>query len=64
MRANGSHRVRGNSPCIDDAVDAYLEEGTLPAAGTVCRQQVPFAGRTGVRHWVAASPSGRWCDRT
>jgi pimeloyl-ACP methyl ester carboxylesterase len=25
------------SDCIDDAVDAYLLEGTLPAEGTVCR---------------------------
>jgi hypothetical protein len=28
---------------IDAAVDAYLEERTLPAPGTVCRQEVPFA---------------------
>jgi len=33
----------GNSPCIDAAVEAYLEDGTLPAKGTVCRQEVPFA---------------------
>jgi hypothetical protein len=24
-------------------VNAYLLEGTLPAAGTTCRQEVPFA---------------------
>ncbi len=24
------------------AVDAYLEEGTLPNAGTVCRQELTF----------------------
>ena len=33
---HGSYGSRLNSPCIDDAVDAYLTEGTLPAAGTVC----------------------------
>ena len=43
-------RCRGRSPAcvrpgrawIDAAVDAYLEEGTLPAEGTVCRQEVAF----------------------
>jgi hypothetical protein len=25
------------------AVEAYLEDGTLPAKGAVCRQEVPFA---------------------
>ena len=42
MRGDGHTAYPGNSPCIDEAVDAYLEEGILPAKGTVCRQQVPF----------------------
>lgn len=42
MRGDGHTAYGGNSPCIDAAVDAYLEEGTLPDEGTVCRQQVAF----------------------
>ena len=44
MRGDGHTAYGGNSACIDAAVDAYLEDGTLPAPGTVCRQQVPFTG--------------------
>jgi pimeloyl-ACP methyl ester carboxylesterase len=42
MRGDGHTAYGGNSACIDAAVDAYLEELTLPAEGTVCRQEVPF----------------------
>ncbi len=49
MRGDGHTAYGGNTPCIDEAVDAYLEEGTLPAAGTVCRQQVPFEAPAGVQ---------------
>jgi pimeloyl-ACP methyl ester carboxylesterase len=42
MRGDGHTAYGGNSPCIDDAVNAYLIDGTLPPAGTVCRQEVPF----------------------
>ena len=42
MRGDGHTAYWGNSPCIDAAVDAYLENLTLPAPGTVCRQEVPF----------------------
>jgi pimeloyl-ACP methyl ester carboxylesterase len=42
MRGDGHTAYGGNSPCIDDAVNTYLLEGTLPAAGTVCGQAVPF----------------------
>jgi pimeloyl-ACP methyl ester carboxylesterase len=42
MRGDGHTAFGGNSPCIDAAVEAYLEEGALPAPGTVCRQEVPF----------------------
>ena len=42
MRGDGHTAYGGNSPCIDEAVDAYLEEGALPPPGTVCRQEVPF----------------------
>ena len=44
MRGDGHTAYSSrNSPCIDAAVDAYLTEGTVPAAGTTCRQEVPFA---------------------
>jgi pimeloyl-ACP methyl ester carboxylesterase len=43
MRGDGHTAYFGNSPCIDQAVEAYMNEGTLPAAGTACRQEVPFA---------------------
>jgi TAP-like protein len=43
MRGDGHTAYGGNSPCIDTAVDAYLEDSTLPTVGTSCRQEVPFA---------------------
>ena len=42
MRGDGHTAYGGNSACIDAAVDAYLEQGTVPAQGTTCRQEVPF----------------------
>ena len=33
-----------NSACVDAATEAYLFDGTVPAAGTVCAQEVPFVG--------------------
>ncbi|MCW2985010.1 MAG: alpha/beta hydrolase [Conexibacter sp.] len=43
MAGDGHTAYGGNSPCIDTAVDAYMFDGTLPADGTVCKQDVPFA---------------------
>jgi pimeloyl-ACP methyl ester carboxylesterase len=43
MRGDGHTAYGGNSACIDDAVNAYLIDRTLPPEGTVCRQEVPFA---------------------
>lgn len=42
MQGDGHTAYGGNSLCIDTAVEAYLNEGTVPAAGTVCKQEVPF----------------------
>lgn len=36
-----SYGGRANGACIDDAVDAYLTTGELPAEGTVCQQEPP-----------------------
>jgi pimeloyl-ACP methyl ester carboxylesterase len=46
MRGDGHTAYGRNSPCIDEAVNAYLIDGTLPAPGTTCRQEVPFAQPT------------------
>ena len=42
MWGDGHTAYGGNSPCIDAAVDAYLENGVVPAEGTACDQEVPF----------------------
>jgi pimeloyl-ACP methyl ester carboxylesterase len=42
MVGDGHTAYGGNSPCIDAAVDAYLEDAIVPAAGTTCVQDVPF----------------------
>ena len=46
MRGDGHTAYGGNSACIDEAVDAYLEERVLPAEGTICRQEVEFSAPT------------------
>jgi pimeloyl-ACP methyl ester carboxylesterase len=43
MRGDGHTAYPGNSACIDTAVEAYMADGTLPAPGTKCTQDVPFA---------------------
>ncbi len=43
MIGDGHTAYPGNSACVDAAVEAYLDSGALPAAGTRCRQEVPFA---------------------
>jgi hypothetical protein len=42
MEGDGHTAYGGNSACIDAALDAYLISLTLPAAGTVCQQEVPL----------------------
>jgi hypothetical protein len=42
MVGDGHTAYGGNSPCIDAAVEAYLIDRVLPAAGTRCRQEVDF----------------------
>lgn len=42
MRGDGHTAYGGNSACVDKAVDAYLLQGTLPAAGTQCKQDLKF----------------------
>jgi len=42
MQGDGHTAYGGNSACIDSDVNAYIETLALPAAGTICRQEVPF----------------------
>jgi len=42
MIGDGHTAYGGNSACIDEAVEAYVNTLTLPAPGTTCRQDVPF----------------------
>ena len=67
MRGDGHTAFGGNSPCIDSAVDAFMFTGALPAAGTTCKQDVPFEappaltaqalrGSAGIRAVAAAAP--------
>ena len=70
MDGDGHTAYGGNSACIDRATEAYLVDLTLPAEGTVCAQEVPFAapapapaeagpeGRTGVELGLAALTPG------
>ena len=74
MRGDGHTAYGGNSACIDAAVNAYLVDLVVPAAGTTCRQEVPFGAPTAAaRRAAAASVSaliarpglrpGRWTRR-
>ncbi|HEX7297709.1 MAG TPA: alpha/beta hydrolase [Solirubrobacteraceae bacterium] len=42
MRGDNHTAYLGNSPCIDEKVESYLIDLTLPPAGTSCKQEVPF----------------------
>ncbi|SDY63029.1 TAP-like protein [Geodermatophilus africanus] len=43
MEGDGHAAYGGASACIDRSTEAYLVDGNLPAAGTVCRQETVFA---------------------
>lgn len=55
MRGDGHTAYGGNSPCIDAAVNAYIETLALPPAGTVCQQTVPFGAAAAARAATAAA---------
>jgi pimeloyl-ACP methyl ester carboxylesterase len=42
MRGDNHTAYQDNSPCIDEKVESYLINLTLPAPGTTCTQDVPF----------------------
>jgi pimeloyl-ACP methyl ester carboxylesterase len=64
MDGDGHTAYGPNSACIDTATDTYLIAATLPAAGTVCTQEVPFEApvpattATGVSMLANAGPLG------
>lgn len=44
MRGDNHTAYPGNSPaCIDPKVEAFFDTGVLPAPGTTCKQDLPFA---------------------
>ncbi|MCW6007601.1 alpha/beta hydrolase [Micromonospora sp. CPCC 205371] len=51
------HGSYARTPCIDNAVDAYLVSLTLPAPGTSCPAAQPFAATNGAR--ATDTPSRR-----
>jgi pimeloyl-ACP methyl ester carboxylesterase len=57
MRGDG-HTAYGNgSPdCIDTAIEEYVNTLTLPASGTSCRQDIPFAATQQLRRRTLTSP--------
>jgi len=55
MRGDGHTAYGGNSACIDEAVNRYVETLALPAKGTICLQEVPF-GNAAVARAAVASP--------
>jgi TAP-like protein len=42
MLGDGHTAYPGNPACVDTAVDAYIDDGTLPLPGTECAQDVRF----------------------
>jgi pimeloyl-ACP methyl ester carboxylesterase len=49
MRGDGHTAYGGNSACIDDAVNAYIETLDLPPVGTECQQEVLFGSSVSAR---------------
>ncbi len=60
MRGDG-HTAYGNgSPdCIDTAIESYVNTLTLPAPGTSCRQNIPFAQPQQVQQRALVAPQVR-----
>jgi pimeloyl-ACP methyl ester carboxylesterase len=55
MEGDGHTAYGGKSSCIDATTAAYLVGGTLPAAGTVCRQETAFEAPVPVPATAAAA---------
>ncbi len=62
MQGDGHTAYGGNSSCIDGAVEAYFFRGTVPKAGTVCVQDVPFAQPDAVAEAKGALAAGLGAD--
>jgi pimeloyl-ACP methyl ester carboxylesterase len=58
MDGDGHTAYGRNSACVNSAAVSYLIEGTLPAEGTVCQQEVPFLAPGSVPSGVGTSSGG------
>lgn len=58
MRGDGHTAYGGNSACIDAAVEAYVDEGTLPPAGAQCPQDTGFSAPQAQALRALAAPEG------
>ena len=59
MNGDGHTAYGGNSACIDEAVNAFLNQGDLPAAGTTCDQEVDAFPPAALRAARARGPVWR-----
>ena len=55
MRGDGhtAYNTTNSPTCINPAVEAYVNDGTLPAPGTQCRQVVGFPAPAAVQAFAA-----------
>jgi pimeloyl-ACP methyl ester carboxylesterase len=63
MRGDGHTAYPGESSCIDTAAEAYVNELTLPAKGTVCRQEVQFEAPLAVQAKASSASAAAKVDR-
>jgi pimeloyl-ACP methyl ester carboxylesterase len=63
MRGDGHTAYPGESSCIDTATEAYVNDLTLPAKGTVCRQEVQFEAPVLAKAAKASSAAAARIDR-
>jgi pimeloyl-ACP methyl ester carboxylesterase len=57
MRGDNHTAYQGNSPCIDEKVEAYLIDLDLPPVGTKCNQEVPFEAPQALQANRLSAPS-------
>lgn len=56
MRGDGHTAYGGDSACVDAAVEAYVDDLTLPPSGTQCSQDIGFPAPQGQSASLAAAP--------
>ena len=58
-RATGMASLTDLNPCVIGTAFAYLEQGVLPAEGTVCQQDAPFEPLPAAAASRQSGPAGR-----